>query len=199
VKTIVSSLIASLLVMGSVLAEAAEPYLIPLAPNHVGYTTKMYPSICWMLSKRLPAAERIIFILRDDRSIKPYREVELPRSILNGKQGTCHCVNLKEYDIQLEANVEYKWFIAIIQSSESGSRHIVAGGKIERCEPEECLVQQTFHGCDRDEVISLARAGLWYDSPSCLCDLIKLNPDDDKLRRLLNRLLKDTGIILLNE
>ena len=152
-KTIVSSLIASLLVMGSVLAEADEPYLIPLAPNHVAYTTKMYPSICWMLSNRLPAAERITFILRDDRSIKPFREVELPRSILNGKHGTCHCVNLKEYDIQLEANVEYKWFVAIIKNSESLSKDIVAGGLIERCEVEECMHVELRDSCDQNEVM----------------------------------------------
>src|SRR5262245_32397864 len=156
VRTIISGLIASLLVMGSLRAEADEPYLIPLAPDHVGYTTKMYPSLCWMLSSRLPAAERITFTLRDDRSIKLYREVELPRSILNGKQGTCHCVNLKEYDIQLEANVEYKWFIAIIQSSESRSKDIVAAGLIERCEVEECMVHvELRESCDENEIMFL--------------------------------------------
>lgn len=198
-KTIISGLIASVLVMGSFSAQADEPYLIPLVPNHVGLTAKKYPSLCWMLPKRPPTAERITFTLRDDQSVKSILEAELlPSSILNAKQRTCHCVNLKEYDVQLEPNVQYKWFIAIIQSSESLSGDILAGGMIERCEFQDCMVFYESWGCNENEVISLARSGLWYDSISCICDLLKANPDNEKLRRILDRLMKDTGIILVD-
>jgi len=53
-------------------------------------------------------------------------------------------------------------------------------------------------GCNENEVISLARSGLWYDSISCICDLLKANPDNEQLRRILDRLMKDTGIILVD-
>lgn len=44
----------------------------------------------------------MMFTLMDSRSIKPVLEVQLPHSIQTEQNETCDCVNLKDYDIQLE-------------------------------------------------------------------------------------------------
>jgi len=133
------------------------------------------------------------------RSANRILDVEIPTSILIEKQQECHCVNLKDHEIQLEVEVQYEWYIGIIQSTESRSRHIVAGGMIERCSFPECMDMELYDRCNENEAMNRAKSGLWYDSISCICDLLKMNPDNDKARRLLNRLLKDARMGFLNE
>ena len=54
-----------------------------------------------------------------------------------------------------------------------------AGGVIERCEFSTCLVEMEVDlSCDRPSVLRNAVRGFWYDAISCLCDLIKTNPQD---------------------
>jgi hypothetical protein len=139
----------------------------------------------------------MMFTLMDSRFIEPIFEVQLPSSMVTEKNETCHCVNLKDYDTQLEPDIQYRWYISIVQSPESHSQNIVAGGVIERCSFEECLmILDTSSRCDTQSVNSLARSGFWYDSISCLCDLIKSSPDDQTSQRQLHSLMRAAGLIL---
>jgi uncharacterized protein DUF928 len=199
-RRIILGLLAGLLLICSVSSRANELDLVPLVPDHVGLTMKKYPSLCWILINRPPVAATIMFSLVDSRYIKPILEVQLPSSILTEKNETCHCVNLKDYDIQLEPDIQYRWYISIAQNRESHSQDIVAGGVIERCSFEECLVILDIPSrCDMQAVNSFARSGFWYDTISCLCDLIKSNPDDKSLRRLLHSLMRQGGLQKLEE
>jgi uncharacterized protein DUF928 len=199
-RRIILGLLAGLLLICSVSSRANELDLVPLVPDHVGLTMKKYPSLCWILINRPPVAATIMFSLVDSRYIKPILEVQLPSSILTEKNETCHCVNLKDYDIQLEPDIQYRWYISIAQNRESHSQDIVAGGVIERCSFEECLVILDIPSrCDMQAVNSFARSGFWYDTISCLCDLIKSNPDDKSLRRLLHSLVRQGGLQKLEE
>jgi uncharacterized protein DUF928 len=198
-RRIILGLLASLLVVCPLSAMANELELLPLVPDHVGLTIKKYPSLCWILINRSPVGATITFTLTDSNSIKPTLEVKLPSSILTEKNETCHCVNLKDYDTPLEPNIQYRWFISVAQKPESHAEDIVAGGMIERCDFEECLMIMTDipTGCDKELVNALARSGFWYDSISCLCDLIKSNPDDKTFRRQLHSLMRQGGLIPL--
>jgi hypothetical protein len=194
-RRIILGFLAGLLLICSVSSRANELELVPLVPDHVGLTMKKYPSLCWILINRPPVAATIMFTLVDSRYIKPVLEVQLPSFILTEKNETCHCVNLKDYDIQLEPDIQYRWYISIAQNRESHSQDIVAGGVIERCSFEECLVILDIPSrCDMQAVNSFARSGFWYDTISCLCDLIKSNPDDKSLRRLLHSLMRQGGL-----
>jgi hypothetical protein len=188
----ISGLLASLLLICSVSARANELELLPLVPDHVGRTMKKSPSLCWIQINRPAVGATIMFTLMDSHSIKPTLEVKLPSSILTEKNETCHCVNLKDYDIQLEPDIQYRWYISINQNPESHSANIVVGGMIERCSFEDCMV--IVDGCDKKMVTTLARNGVWYDAISCICDLIRSNPDDKTLRRLMNSLMKQGGL-----
>jgi len=132
----------------------------------------------------------MMFMLMDPRSIKPALEVKLPNTIQTEKHETCYCVNLKDYDIQLEPDIQYRWYISISQKPELHSRDVVVGGLIERCAEEDCQIRETPSRCDRNFVRVLAIRGFWYDSISCLCDLIRSSPDDETLRRMLDALMK---------
>lgn len=169
--------------------DGTDPEVKALVPDHVGYTVKEMPSLNWFLSKSTPHEVR--FTLRDDRSPRAFQEKALPTP----KQPGIYTINLKELGLVLEPNVQYRWFVSILQDNDSHSKDIVAGGVIERCELSDCLV--TFDArlpCTEQNVIENARQGLWYDAMGCLCHLIDENPKDAQLRRLRARLLKDVGL-----
>ena len=198
---ILLGLLACLLVISSLPARAntLEPplYDLLLRPEFPfrGTTTKKYPSLCWVLGNRPPVGATIMFTLMDSRSTKPVLEVQLATTIPIEKQEPCYCVNLKDYDISLEPHIMYRWDISIAQNPESHSRDVVVGGEIERCAEEDCQIGDMPLQCDRDSVRRLVIRGFWYDSISCLCDLVKCSPDDKTLRRMLDHLMKQVGSV----
>ena len=130
----------------------------------------------------------------DSRSINPVLEVQLPDTIQTEKPETCYCVNLKDYEIQLEYDIQYRWYISIAQNPKLHSRDMVAGGLIERCAEEDCQIREMPSQCDRDFVRVLARRGFWTDAMSCLCDLIKSSPDDKTLPRMRDALIRQLDL-----
>jgi hypothetical protein len=171
--------------------------LLRRPPSPPPYATiKKYPPLCWILQNKPPVDATILFTLMDSRSIKPVLEIRLPNSIQTEKNETCDCVNLKDYDILLEPDIQYRWSISIARNPESRSRDVVVSGLIERCSEESCLTGEMSSRTDRDFVWALAIRGFWYDSMSCLCDLIKSSPDDKTLRRMRDALMKQAGFEL---
>lgn len=193
---IILGLLASLLVVSSLPASAIEQgsvmdLLLRMPPSPPPYgTKKKYPSFCWILRNRPPVDATMMFTLMDSRSIKPVLEIRLPNSIQTEKNETCDCVNLKDYDILLEPDIQYRWSISIARNPESRSRDVVVSGLIERCSEESCLTGEMSSRSDRDFVRALALRGFWYESISCLCDLIKSSPDDKDLRRMRDALMR---------
>jgi hypothetical protein len=195
---IILGLLASLLVVSSLPAGAntLEPplYDLLLRPDyHPVVTIKKYPSLCWVLKNKPPIDATIMFTLMDSRSIKPVLVVQLPNTIQTEKPEACYCVNLKDYEIQLESDIQYRWYISIAQNPELHSRDIVAGGLIERCAGEGCQIREGPSRCDRDFILVLTLRGFWTDAMSCLCDLIKSSPDDKTLRRMLDAIIRVAG------
>lgn len=195
---IILGLLASLLVISSFPARAntLEPplYDLLLRSDVPIETTKKSPSLCWILRNRPPVDATIMFTLIDSRSTKPVLEIQLANTIQTEKHETCYCVNLKDYDIQLEPNIWYRWYISIAQNPESPSRDVVVRGLIERCAEEDCQIREMPSQCDRDSVLRLAIRGFWHDSISCLCDLVKSSPDDKTLRRMLDALMRQVAL-----
>lgn len=199
---IILALLASLLVVCSLPARAntLEPprydLLLRSDPPPPMVTIKKNPSFCWIFRNRPPVDATMTFTLMDSRSIKPVLEVQLPPSIQTEQTETCDCVNLKDYDIQLEPDIQYRWYVSIAQNSESHSRDVATGGLVDRCREEDCQIRDVPSQCDRDFVVRLAVRGYWNDSISCLCDLIKSSPDDKTLRRMLDALMRQVDLRL---
>jgi hypothetical protein len=170
-------------------ADGKDPEIVALVPDHVGMTVKQAPSLNWFLSK--PTSLPIRFTLIDSRSVKPLHEGPIPTPVQAGVQS----LNLKELGLALEPDIQYRWYISVIRDPDSPSQDIVAGGVIERCEFSTCLVEMAVDlSCDRQSVLRNALRGFWYDAISCLCDLIKTDPQDTSLRRMRAALLKQVGL-----
>lgn len=170
--------------------DSNDPEVKALVPDHVGLTIKETPVVNWFVSKS--TSHEVVVTLRDDRSPKAFQEKSIPPP----KQPGIYTINFKELGFILEPNVQYRWFVSIIRDPNQHSNNMVAGGVIERCEFNACMVELkpvlTCGGAA--DVMENARAGLWYDAMGCLCNLIDANPKDDKLRRLRARLLRDVGL-----
>jgi len=170
--------------------DGTEPEIKALVPDHVGLTIKETPLVNWFVSKS--TSYEVIVTLRDDRSPRAFQEKSIPPP----KQPGIYTINFKELGFMLEPNVQYRWFVSVIRDPNQHSNNPVAGGVIERCEFNACMVElKPVLTCANDEdVLGNAHAGLWYDAMGCLCNLIDADPKNDKLRRLRARLLKDVGL-----
>ena len=169
--------------------DGKDPEIVALVPDHVGLTVKQAPALNWFLSK--PTSLPIRFTLIDTRTVKPLHEGPIPTPAQAGVQS----LDLKDFGLTLEPDVQYRWYISAIRNPDSPSQDIVAGGMIERCEFSTCLVEMEVDlSCDRPSVKRNAVRGFWYDAISCLSDLIKISPEDASLRRDRAALLKQVGL-----
>lgn len=174
--------------------DGKDPEILALAPDHVGLTVKQKPVLNWFLSKQTVYPLR--FTLVDTRVVKPIFEGPLPTPRQEGFQS----LDLNDFGLALEPEVQYRWYISAIRNPESPSQDIVAGGVIERCEFSSCVtVTPVVLTCDRQSVTTNMMAGFWYDAMACLCDLIKDKPKDASLRRMRAGLLKQVGLNSLAE
>jgi len=169
--------------------DGKDPEIVALVPDHVGLTVKKAPSLNWYLSKATSLPMR--FTLIDTRSVKPLHEGPIPTPNNAGVQS----INLKDFGLTLEPEVQYRWYISAIRNPDSPSQDIVAGGVIERCEFSACLVETEVDlTCDRQSVLRNAVRGFWYDAMACLCELIEANPSEQLLRRQRAALLNQIGL-----
>ena len=169
--------------------DGTDPVIVALVPDHVGLTVKKTPVLNWFLSK--PTTYPLKFTLVDLRSVTPLHEAAIPTPDHQGVQS----INLKDWGLALEPDVQYRWYISAIRNPDSPSQDIVAGGVIERCEFSTCLVEMEVDlTCDRQSVMRNAVRGFWYDAMACLCELIETNPSDQILRRQRAALLNQVGL-----
>ena len=169
--------------------DGSDPVLVALVPDHVGLTIKKTPVLNWFLSK--PTTYPLKFTLIDTGLVKPIYEGPIPTPVHAGVQS----LKLKDLGLALEPDVQYRWYISAIRNPDSPSQDIVAGGVIERCEFNTCLVEmQVDLSCDQQSVLRNALRGFWYDAMACLCELIDSNPSDQALRRQRAALLNQIGL-----
>jgi len=161
--------------------------LLPLAPDHVGFTIEERPSLYWYLSQGTSSV--LIFTLRDDRSITPLIETKLQSPAQTG----VHRISLKDLGIALEVGVQYRWYVTMQEGAEASSKDIVAGGAIERLDLLEALPHLEVPKTE-DKVYRLAAAGIWYDAIRLISELIEASPNDPSLRCKRARLLRDGNL-----
>lgn len=166
-----------------------EPEVQALVPDHVGLTSSKTPVLNWFLSKTTPHEVR--FTLVDNKLVRPLYEAPIQKP----KKAGIYSIRIQDLGLALEPGVQYRWYVSVIRDSLSPSQDIVAGGVIERCELNDCIVVMDARlTCSIQSVIENARAGFWYDAMGCLCNLIDASPTDEKLRRLRAGLLKQVGL-----
>jgi len=201
-RTIISGLLGTLLVLGSLPSCAnepelgaivpdhvrltVEPKLMAIVPDHVGLTVQKSPVLYFYISQA--TSRPILFTFVDSRRIPPLYEGHLPPPTRPGFVA----IRLADLHIMLEEEVQYRWYVAVKRDPKSHGSDIVAGGVIERVNPLE--VGYYGHGCDQDSVLQAEKAGLRIDAFACVNELIEANPDAEALGHLRERLWRQERI-----
>ena len=169
------------------------PSLVALVPDHIAFTIKHDPSLCWYLSLR--TSRPGTFTVVDSRGIRPIVEQALSSPLASG----IHCIHLRDYGVDLKAEEQYRWFVTLIWDPEKPSQDVVAGGMIERIPFDEaCALDMPCSrtACEHEAIYRNAEAGLWYDAIGCLLDLLERKGNTDSLREMLDDLLRQSGVHL---
>lgn len=174
-------------------AESGIPLLIALVPDHVAFTIKGDPALCWYLSRQ--TVQPVTITVVDSRGIRPILERALPSPLHAG----IHCTRPREYGVEFKEQEPYRWFVTVVVDPDRPSQDVVAGGMIERISfGEACALDLpcTWTACDIDAIYRYSESGLWYDAVACLLELIDHDRDEHTLRRMLDHLLKQSGVHL---
>lgn len=172
---------------------ADGPLVVALVPDHVGFTLKSDPSLCWFLSQA--TSSPLVLTVVEQEGIRPVLETPLAAPAKPG----IRCVHLKDHGVRLKEGEQYRWSISLIIDAERRSRDIVSGGMIERMAFNEACalgLPCSWSACEREAINRYAEAGLWYDAVSCLQELLVLGPGDPDLSAALIRLLEQAQVPL---
>jgi hypothetical protein len=188
VRRVICSFLACLVTLWTLPTSASGLELRAVAPDSVGLTLQKSPVLYYFISEATTLP--ILFTLRKSRATRGVVEVSLPSPDRAGFWP----VRLKDYGIILEAGVEYRWFVTVIQKQEE----VVAGGVVECC-PDDLLYDSPKDCKSTDTVLHHTSYGIWYDAIACLGEVIEAEPNNEKLRRLWERLLRDRGGLILTD
>ena len=180
-------MLTCLLVIGYEPISASDLELKPAAPDHVGLTLQQSPVLYYFISKATTLPTR--FTLKNVHTREVVADVALTPPTTAGFWP----IRLKDHGIVLDPGVDYRWFVRVIKNAASPSDDLVVGGSIECC-PEELIYLDVPRVCSTDTVHEYAKNGIWYDTFACVSELIEAEPSNEKLRRLRERLAKDTGL-----
>ncbi len=170
------------------------PVIMTLAPEHVALTAKAQPALYWSLSKPTTSVVKFTLNYADPiklgKSVEPLLEVKMD----NAKAGI-HKVDLSEYKITLDENVDYSWSVAVILGEEESTQDLVSEGGVKRLSASATKEVTAKLGQDaKQHPQHYAQAGLWYDAIEALSQQIEQHPDDASLRQQRADLLKQVGL-----
>lgn len=174
-------LLLTLLVVSVWLPQTNAMVLEPMAPDSVGLTMQKSPVLFVFLSH--VTSFPIRFTLMENNTLTPAIEVPLRAPTRPG----FWAIRLGDYHIVLEEDVQYRWFVSVLQDPDLPQRDIVLGGSIERVNTRHFNYEG--RGCDKDTVRYLWKAGIWYDAFACVTELIDTNPQDPTLKKLRHNML----------
>ncbi|UCE63444.1 MAG: DUF928 domain-containing protein [Nitrospirota bacterium] len=144
--------------------------LFALVPDHLGLTINPQPTLYWYLSE--PAPYPLILTVNEDTRAKPILETILGAPPKAG----IYSVPLKAFDITLEMDTEYQWFVSLTMDPNSQSKDIVAGGMIKRIVPSEELRQKLKNARPEQVTAIYSEEGLWYDALASISNLCETSP-----------------------
>jgi hypothetical protein len=164
------------------------PPIYVLVPDSAALTTEESPTLFWYQSA--PADLRFEFTLTEPKNPKPV----LKLAVVKAPQAGIHRISLGKQGVQLKTGVTYKWTVAWVPDQNNRSLNVIAGGSIERVEPDAKLTAalEGAHGADLAGVY--ARNGIWYDALESISNAIEAAPDDKSLQNERADLLDQAGL-----
>ena len=163
--------------------------LFALVPNHLGLTIQEQPTLYWYLSQ--PAPYRLVLTVNNEKLVEPILETTITS---NPKQGI-HSTPLANYNIWLELDTEYRWFVELAVDTDYPSKNIVAGGRIQRINPPEGLLEKLRNAEPTEVTAIYSEAGLWYDALASISDLIDTTETGTLYRKGRKALLEQVDLM----
>jgi len=159
-----------------------------LTPTHTGITTQAQPVMYWYVSKPISKPFQFIeFVLNSEQSIAPVLRTHLPSVTKSGIQK----LQLSDYDINLQADIEYTWSIALVPDPDSRSHDFVTSGKIKYIKPKDELQRRVRESSTAQHAYIFSKAGFWYDAIASIIQQTEEYPED--------RLYSDNLISLMDQ
>jgi hypothetical protein len=144
-----------------------------LTPTHTGLTTKTQPVLYWYVSKPISKPFQFIeFVLNSEQSTSPVLRTQLPPVTKSGIQK----IQLSDYDINLQTDIEYTWSIALVSDPESRSQDFVTSGKIKYIKPKEELQTRIKESSANQHPYIFSQSGVWYDAIAAIIQQTKEYP-----------------------
>lgn len=168
-------------------AEATAMSVNVLAPDQTGYTTQAQPTIYWYVSKTInKPVEVTITGTRLEDAVNPLLEVTLQPPIGKG----IHALRLEEHGVSLKPDVEYQYFVAVVNNYNQRADDIIAGGAIKRVSAAD--IQAKLKQASPEGAAAVyAESGIWYDAIDELSKQIVAKP---ALREQRAVLLEQVGL-----
>jgi hypothetical protein len=159
-----------------------------LAPDHVGVTTREQPTLYWYLAQ--PTSTRIDFAIRDETSVAPLLDVQLPAPTRAGIQA----VRLADHGVRLRPEVDYQWFVSLVGDPERRSKDVTTGGWIRMREPDATLRERLRATPPGREAFAYAESGVWYEAIDAVSSALEATPGDAGLHAQRAALLDQAGL-----
>jgi hypothetical protein len=154
------------------------------APDHVGLTLSSAPTLWWTLDaySELPIQISVV----DDEAIEPLLRIDLAGPHLAG----LHSISLAEHGIELQTDVEYRWFVTMLVDPDRPSRNPVSGGAIRVVSEADSRRNAVRSSTTAERGHLLAKLGLWYDAYDFFAALSAAHPEVGSLTRHRERMME---------
>jgi hypothetical protein len=164
--------------------------LAPLAPPHTGLAAGDQPVLWWFISDSW--AEPIELTLNKSGMIDPVLETQIKGPFEKG----IYKIDLAEYNVRLEPDVEYEWFLTIVPDPVERSADFMASATLKYIRPGDEFLKKLKTARQDDLYKVFAGEGYWYDAMDHLSGRIAAAPENSSLRAERSSLLKQVHLPL---
>lgn len=165
-----------------------------LTPAHTGLSSKAQPNIYWYISKPVSKSFQFVeFVLNSDQAIKPILRTHLAPVLEEGIQK----LSLSDYNVSLEAGVQYTWVISLVSDPTARSLDLVTSGTIKHVVPSGEVQQLANSTTENKQASVFAKEGFWYDALAKVIGRVE-NKSDSSLDPLIS-LLKQVELETIAE
>jgi len=166
------------------------PFVTPLSPDHVGFTSTNTPEIFWYISS--PWNGLLEFTINEVGTLNPEPVLY---AIINGveKEGI-YSFNLNSLSVSLKENLEYEFFIAIVMDEIEKSANIVVSSVIKYIKADQSFVMKMKKVPLAKDYYLYAENGYFYDAIDHLSEVIIQSGFDDYFKCHRASLLRQVGL-----
>ena len=127
-----------------------------------------------------PSSEPIRFTFNSEDQIEPLVIENFSPDAVTGKiEAGIHAIDLAQYGISLQPDLEYEWFLAIVLDEQERSSDFLASATLKYFKPTEALTEALAAVAEKGQEYAIyAQEGFWYDAIDALYKNLAVQPDN---------------------